>query len=74
MKGLRLAALALILIGALAVAYPTITYTTRETVIDVGPLEVVKEDERRIPLMPAVGGAAIVLGLALFAMDRRRAS
>jgi hypothetical protein len=49
-----------------------ISYTTREEVVDLGPVEVTAEDEHRIPLPPILGGAAIVVGLILLVTGRRR--
>jgi hypothetical protein len=61
----------LILVGALALLYPTITYTTEETVLDVGPLEVTTEEENRVPLAPILGGTAVVVGIGLLFVRRR---
>lgn len=72
MTSLRIAALLLILLGGLALAYPVITYATTETVVDVGPLEVTRQDEHRIPLTPFVGGAAVAIGIGLLFTGRRR--
>ena len=49
---LRLIAIALVVAGALMLAYPAISYTTRETVVDVGPLEVTADETHTIPLPP----------------------
>lgn len=38
MKPIMLLGVALIVIGALALAYQGITYTTREKVVDLGPM------------------------------------
>ena len=74
MSGTRLAALVLIVIGALMFAYPAISYTTREKVVDIGPLEVTTENEKSIPLPPILGGVAVVAGLALLFVGRGRAA
>jgi hypothetical protein len=55
----------LIIIGVIALAYQGITYTTREKIIDVGPLEATAERQKTIPLPPLVGGAAVAGGLLL---------
>ncbi|MGH9256343.1 MAG: DUF3185 domain-containing protein [Vicinamibacterales bacterium] len=61
----------LILVGLFALFLPNFRYTTEETVLDVGPLEVTAEREKRIPLRPIAGGASIIGGLAL-AFRRRQ--
>jgi hypothetical protein len=57
--------LVLIVIGIIALAYQGITYTTREKILDVGPLEATAERQKTIPLPPIVGGAALAGGLLM---------
>jgi hypothetical protein len=57
----------LILIGVLALAYQGFTYTKREKVLEIGPLQATTETEKTIPVPPLVGGLAIVSGVALVA-------
>lgn len=64
----------LILVGALMLAYPIITYTEEETLVDVGPVEVTAENQESIPLPPILGGAAIVAGIALLVVTGRSRS
>jgi hypothetical protein len=73
MNPLRAAALVLIVIGALTLAYPAISYTTREKVVDLGPVEITADRERSVPLPPILGGAAVVIGLGLLFAGRGRA-
>jgi hypothetical protein len=64
----------LIVLGALALAYGGFTYTKRDKVLDVGPIEASVDKKERVPISPIVGGLAVVAGLALvFAGGRRRA-
>jgi hypothetical protein len=73
MGGLRALAVVLIGLGIAALAYQGFSYTTRDTVLDVGPVEVTREDEEFVPLPPLIGGAAIAGGtLLLLAASRRR--
>jgi hypothetical protein len=65
-------AIVLIVAGALMLAYPAIRYTTRETVVDVGPIEVTADETKTIPLPPILGGVAIGLGLILLVTGRKR--
>ena len=41
------------------------SFTTKENVAKLGPLEVNKENEHRVPVGPIVGGVAIVGGVIL---------
>jgi len=56
MKLATLAGVALIVLGVLALAYQGITYTTREKVIDVGPLRATVDKEKSI-----AGGVVLVI-------------
>ena len=49
MKPATLIGVALIIVGVLALAYQGITYTTREKVIDIGPLKASVDKEKTIP-------------------------
>ena len=69
---MKLAGIVLIVLGALALAYQGIRYTTREKVVDLGPLQVTASERRSIPLPPIVGGVALVAGLALVLADRKK--
>ena len=55
MKPISLAGLVLIVLGLVALAYQGITYTTREKVIDIGPIEATADRQRTIPLPPSSG-------------------
>jgi hypothetical protein len=65
MNSTMLIGLVLIVIGIIALAYQGITYTTREKILDVGPLEATAEKQKTIPLPPIVGGAALAGGLLM---------
>jgi len=71
MRAAGVVGVSLIAVGALALAYPTITYTEREEVVDVGPLEVTTETEESIPIPRLVGGGAIAGGVVLLVFGRR---
>jgi hypothetical protein len=72
MRGLMILGIVLLLGGLLALAYPAITYTTTEKVVDIGPVEVTRQEHERIPLPPILGGVAAAAGVALIAMNRGR--
>ena len=72
MKPITIAGLVLIVLGIIALAYQGITYTTRETVIDLGPLHATAERERTFPLPPIVGGVAVLAGVALAIAGTRK--
>lgn len=75
MKMTTMAGIALIALGVIALAYQGITYKSRETVLDVGPIHATAEREKTVALPPIVGIAFVVGGVALLVLGgRKRAS
>ena len=72
MKTNMLLAIILIAVGVVAFAYQGITYTTREKVVDLGPLQVTAEKTKTLPLTPIVGGIALVGGIVLLVMGNKK--
>ena len=62
----------LIVIGIIGLAWGGITYTQREKVIDIGPIEATAERQRTMPIGPIAGGIALIGGIVLVASGRRR--
>jgi hypothetical protein len=72
MKTYTLVAIILIAIGIVAFAYQGITYTTREKVVDLGPIQVTAEKTKTLPLPPLAGGIALVGGIVLLVMGNKK--
>jgi hypothetical protein len=72
MKTNTLLGIILIVIGIVAFAYQGITYTTREKVVDLGPMHMTAERTRTLPLPPIVGGVALVGGIVLLVMGSKK--
>ena len=53
---LRTIGIILIVLGIVAFVFQGITYTTREKVIDLGPIQATAEKKNTIPLPPVLGG------------------
>jgi hypothetical protein len=62
----------LIVFGVISLVYQGITYTEREEVLDIGPIEATAETEKTIPLSPIVGGLALAAGTVLVVVGNRR--
>jgi uncharacterized membrane protein len=60
----------LIALGLVSLAYKGITYTTREKIIDIGPIQATQETEKTIPLSPILGGVALAGGIVLVFFGR----
>lgn len=72
MKTNILIAIILITIGIVAFAYQGITYTTREKVVDLGPIHMTAEKTKTLPLPPIVGAIALVGGIVLLVMESKK--
>jgi len=72
MKTSAVAGFVLIALGVIALIYQGFTYTTRETVLDVGPIHATADRERTFPLPPILGVAFVVGGVALLLVGGRR--
>jgi len=69
---ITLVGIALIVLGIVAFAYQGITYTSREKVIDIGPIQATAETQKTIPLSPLLGGLALVGGIVLVVVGAKR--
>ncbi len=70
---MRLIGIVLIVLGVCGLAYGGLTWTTREKVIDAGPIQVSRDKTQSVPLPPIVGGLLLIAGVALVASGRSRA-
>ena len=68
----KLLGVALIVLGVVALVYEGITYTTREKVLDIGPLQAEVKHKKTIPLSPVAGVAAVAGGIVLLLVAGRR--
>jgi len=67
----RILAITLVILGALALGYQGFTYVTREPVAQAGPVQVTAEKEKTVWIPPVVGGIVVVSGLLLLVTSRR---
>lgn len=69
---MKIAAIVLIVIGVIALAYGGISYTREKKVLDLGPLEATTKTRETIPLPPVLGAAAIVGGVLLLVVSGKK--
>jgi hypothetical protein len=72
MKPLTIVGALLIVLGLVALVYQGVTYTSRETVIDIGPLQATAEREKTLPLPPVLGIVAVAAGVAFVIVGVRK--
>ena len=57
--------MALVVLGVLALAYGGFSWTRKDKVVDVGPIEITTNKRESVALPPIAGGLMLVGGLAL---------
>jgi uncharacterized membrane protein len=62
----------LVLLGAAALLWPKISYTQRETLVDVGPVNVTADTKKSVPLSPILGGVVLAGGVVLLVVGVRK--
>jgi uncharacterized membrane protein YidH (DUF202 family) len=62
----------LIVLGVLALVYQGFTYTQRETIVDIGPIQASADREKSFPIPPVAGVVAVVGGIALLVAGNKR--
>jgi hypothetical protein len=69
---MRIIGILLIVVGLISLALGGISYTKREKVLDIGPIEATAERHKTIPLPPLLGGLALAGGVVLLVAGRRK--
>ena len=69
---MKIVGIILILLGLVGFIIGGVSFTQTEQVADVGPIEIEKQEQESIPISPWASGAAVVVGIALVAIDARR--
>jgi drug/metabolite transporter (DMT)-like permease len=63
----------LIIVGIAGLAFGGFSFTRKEKVLDVGPIEASADKKESLPVPPILGALAIVGGVVLLASGARRA-
>jgi len=69
---MKLLGIILVVLGVLALVYQGIQYTSKEKILEIGSIKLSADTKKTIPLPPIVGGIAIVAGIALILVDRKK--
>ena len=72
MKVATLVGLILIVLGAVGFALGGFSFTRREKVLDIGPIQATAEREHSVPISPILSGIAVVGGLFLVVVGSRK--
>lgn len=61
----------LIVLGVVGLVWGGFNYTTRDKVVDIGPLQASVEKNHSVPLSPIVGALALIGGIALMVTGKK---
>jgi hypothetical protein len=61
----------LIALGLFGLAWGGFTYTTNETVVDIGPIHATRDKTHNVPLPPIAGAAALIGGIVLLVAGKK---
>ena len=71
-SSLALVGMLLIVVGLVALVYQSVSYTSRETVVDIGPLHATADRQKTMPLPPVLGIVAVTGGVVLLVAGMRK--
>ena len=61
----------LIVLGAIGLGWGGFQYTTKETVLDIGPIHATRDKSHFVSLPPVAGAIALVCGIGLLVSARK---
>ena len=61
----------LIVLGLTGLLYGGFSFTRDKKVVDLGPIQVTKQERERFPLPPVVGGLLLVSGAFAYSLVKR---
>jgi hypothetical protein len=67
----RVLGLILIGLGLLGLAWGGFTYTTRQKVVDLGPIHATRDETHSVPLPPIAGAVAVIGGIVLLVSAKK---
>ena len=67
-----LVGIVLIVVGVIGLAMGGFSFTRKEKVVDLGPIEATADKKHSVPIPPVLGAVAVVGGILLVAATVRR--
>jgi len=73
MKSLTIVGALLVLFGIGGLIYGSVSYTSKEKVLDIGPIEATAEEKHTLPIPEIASIAALIAGVVMVAVSLKRA-
>jgi len=70
MSGRTVIGVALLILGIIALAYQGFSYTVPKKEVDLGPIQVTRQERHTVPLPPILGALALIGGIAVLVLGR----
>ena len=70
MSGRTIIGIALLIVGVLVLAYQGFSYTVPKKAVDLGPIQVTRQERHTVPLPPVLGALALIGGIAVLVLNR----
>ncbi len=67
----KILGLILIALGLVGLAWGGFTYTTKEKVVDLGPIHATRDETHNVPLPPIAGAVALIGGIVLLVSAKK---
>lgn len=69
---MKIAGIILLIAGLVMTAYTGFTYVTTEKVVDLGALEITKDNEHSVNWQPYTGVGLMIIGAVVLLLDRKK--
>jgi uncharacterized iron-regulated membrane protein len=68
---MKILGIVLIVAGLLALAFGGFSWTERDKVVDLGPIQAERQEKHTLPLPPIFGGVAVAAGVILLVVGAK---
>lgn len=72
MKPSTIVGIVLLVLGVVGLAMGGFSFTRKEKVVDLGPIEATADKKESVPIPPVLGALALISGVVLIAVGSRR--
>ena len=69
---MKTAGILILIVGLLMTLYTGFTYVTQEKVVDLGELEITKDNQHNVHWQPYIGIGMMVIGGVVLILDRKK--